>query len=649
MKYLKLIEENRTHVFSLFILILTSFLLHQYFVVSVYNWHITKYGNQISIIYVLSIVGGAFLLKQGKFQSSILGVMVLLYALFTGVIGSLVLVFYYVLSFYLLGAKYNKSGLAIQLSYGVIFFLLLKSILSIFSNNLVLNELIFIAAVAYIFFTTIRPKELLSNIFAINISSSSIRVGFVAISIVTVGLNMATLNYDSDSLWYPLRSNALYFSGDFFSDNGFYGLVHYYPKLWESLTNNLFVEYNFSYGLSLSSSLYIVLSAIVYSLFDKNKLINTLIVITTPVVIGLSFSLKTDLLLLVVFLVAFKAIEARRYDLVVSALLLSLCIKNSAALFVFPMLVYIYIKYKENVGLKDMVKINYTIIFLSVLVLMLFLFRTYELTGVLMAYPELLVKAQEMLGFDYRLPKRVSGNSHSNIFDIYKIVFFPAELAHHRFFYNGYLWIAALFVLDKFIALLFLLVLLVAYSVPNLGDGNYYAVLTVLLTVLFLRKVKIGWVGYVIVISNIAISIVANPIWAVPKAPSAKNICSTIICSDKNYLSKAASYHKVAELNSVINDKSMKYFVMSNDKNRVIWLLFHRYNVVHVHEFNVWNKLVPIYSLQEYLNKNIDVLVVENDYNYKVDLSGFEKFKVDKKYSYYSKICTSRLTKSVSD
>jgi hypothetical protein len=198
--------------------------------------------------------------------------------------------------------------------------------------------------------------------------------------------------------------------------------------------------------------------------------------------------------------------------------------------------------------------------------------------------------------------------------------------------------VASAFVMDVFIAILLLLVLVVAYSVSYVGDGNYYAVLTVLLAVSFLRKVTIGKVGYIIIISNIVIAIVANPNWVVPKVPSIKYICNTVFCSDENNISELATDYGDSGLRNIINDKSKKYFVISKDKEhkQVIWKLFHNYNVAHVQEFNAWNIAMPVYNtLQEYLNKHIDVVIVEKDHNYNGELSLFKKFGVDDKYEYY--------------
>lgn len=646
MQYLKSKFEYATYIIPLIILSLSLFLFHQYFISGIYKWHIAQLGNQISIVYALSVIAGAFLLKPGKLQYFILIGLILLYTLFTGIIGSLVIVAYYSLGFYLLGIKYYKSGLAIQLSYGVIFFILLRSVLSIISSNLILIEVLSLVAVLIAYCASIKPRESLVNIFSANIPFNS-RVVFVVISVITIGLNIATENYSHDSLWYPLRSNALYFQNNFFADNGFYGIVHYYPKLWESLTNNIFIEYNYSYGVSLSASLYMVLVAIVYSLFERNKIINTLITITTPVVVGLSFSIKVDLLLLVLILMGFKAIEARRYDLVASAVLLALCVKNSAIIFVFALLTYVYIKHKENISGKEYKEANkssYIIVLLSFLVFSLFILRTYQLTGVLIASPNLLVKVQEMFGFEYGLPRWiVASGTLDGFINLYKVIIYPEALGHHRMYYIGYLWAASVFVLDEFVAVLLLLFLLVAYSVPGLGTGYYFSGLTVLLTIIVLRKIEIERVGLLIIILNIFISIVANPNWVIPKVPSIKNVCYTVICSDENYLSKDVSYHKMSVLRNIINDKSKMYFVVSKDKGAIIWKLFHKYNVAHLHEFRVWNQIVPMYTLQDYLNKHIDVLIVENDFGFKVDISKFEKFKIGDKYSYYSKICATKL------
>ena len=633
---LKLIAE--TYLFPSFVLVVTVFLLYQYFVTGVYKWHVVQGGNKISVAYAMLVFLGVYYLKLNRLKYPVLAGLILLYSIFTGVTGSLLIAIYFSITYYLLGIRYYKSGLAVQLSYGVLFFLLIRSVLSITSANLILNEIIFLVMVATICFCTVGTKESIAGIIHKTSLSINKKLVFIVFALMTVGLNIGSLKYGHDSLWYPLRSHVLYFYNGFFSDNGFYGQVHYYPKLWESITNNIFIQYNYSFASSIGLSLYMVLAVIIYSLFEKNKVTNTLIVITMPVVLGLSFTLKTDFLLLFLFLVAFMAVERNRYDLLISVLLLSLCVKNTAVVFILSMIAYLYVRNKRNVEKIEYNHFNYIIVLITSLVFCLFLYRTYLLTGVLVASPSSLIGIQELLGFNLEIPERIARGTGNSLFDIYKMVFFPEELAHHRFFYNGYLWVASVFVLDVFIVIFLLPVLLVAYTVVNVGDGNYYVVATVVLTVFALRKINVHKVAFLIIFSNIIISIVANPNWVVPKKTSTKNICKTVVCSDEKSIIKTALQRKLGGLMGVINDSSKKYFVVSKDDNKTIWKLFHRYDVAHIREFNVWNKIVPMYHLQEYIDKFVDVLIVENNFGYEGDVTGFEVFKDDEKYTYYKKI-----------
>ncbi len=612
--------KTRTSSFLLgsIILIFTPLLLYQYFVSGIYSWHIQKTGNQLSFLYVLSILGIACFFKSRIITNVLLVGLILLYAIFTGVIGSLILVIYYFLAFFLLGFRYNKLGLALQLSYGILFFVIIRSSLSIFLDDLLINEFIFIIIVSLLCFSSINSKESFHSTILKSVSIIDRKIIVLIFALITVGLNIATINYDLDSLWYPLRSNALYFDGDFFADNGFYGQVHFYPKLWESLTNNIFIEYNYSYGLSLCSALYIAIATIIHELFDKNKILNTLIVITTPVIVGLSFSLKTDLLLLTVFLISFIAVEKRRYDLVICALLLSFCIKNSAFLLVMSMIAYMYFFNKRNVIVcNSSVSMSYMMVSLSFIILTVFLYRTFLLTGLPIASPSSIISIQETFGFKFKIPMRiVSDQPSSSIFDIYKMIILPEEVRTHRFFYNGYLWAGSLFTFNVFVAIFFLPIFIIANSVVDIGDGNYYVVLTVVLTVLFLRKVEIQKIGYLLIMTNIIISVVANPNWVVPKIPSSKNVCHTLFCSDSNSISNQINYHNLIDLQDFIDDKNKRYFVISNNKPYIYWKLFHKYNVTHIEEFSTWNVLIPMYSLEEYLIKHADYVIIDKEYRY---------------------------------
>ena len=64
----------------------------------------------------------------------------------------------------------------------------------------------------------------------------------------------------------------------------------------------------------------------------------------------------------------------------------------------------------------------------------------------LVASPGSLVKIHEMLGFEYILPKRLQEPGGGGLLEMYKMVFLPESVANHRFFYNGYLWVASVFI-----------------------------------------------------------------------------------------------------------------------------------------------------------------------------------------------------------
>jgi len=629
---------------GLFVLSFTPFLLHQYFVSGLYKWHIAQTGNHISIIYVFSIFAIAYFIQSRTVQLSVFICFILLYSALTGTIGSLLIVSYYLLGIYSFGIQYHKSELGAQLSYGLVTFLLLRSFLSIISINLFFKEVVFVTAIAVTLYFANKSKRLfIQDSIKSIMRNDSIVIWFVVISLITVGLNIAQVKYDHDSLWYPLRSYILYFSNNFFADNGFYGVVHFYPKLWESLLNNIFTEYNYSYALSLCSALYIVLAVIIYNLFDSNKTLNTLIVLTLPVIVGLSFSLKTDSLLLLVTLTAFYNFEKENYDLAFSTILLSFCVKNSAYLFFIPIFVYFCIQNKlKLISLKKMFanNCNYLIVLLSFMICSLFLFRTYLLSGVFIAFPAILISVQEFFGLKFNMPlypDHLEPINYMKIFDIYKIIFIPESLSHHRFFYNGYLWALSLLVIDISIAIFFPVVIFIGFYAKGIGDGNYFAPMTVLLTILILRKVELKrGIAFMIIMSNIAIAVVANPNWAIPKIPSVKNMSQTIFCSDERHLSKIAHSCNMTGLKNTINDQTKKYFIFSNDRQEMVWLLCHRFNVTHITEFRYWHRFGK-YNCKEYLNEFIDILIIEKNFEINVNISEFEKFKSDETYTYFRK------------
>lgn len=268
-----------------------------------------------------------------------------------------------------------------------------------------------------------------------------------------------------DTLWYLGRSDVLLApTGTIFQSLGLVSPVHYFPKLWETLLlsvtgfDQLRVQAGVTVGLLLLSA------AAIWKICEKLALSATwchmaaLLVLTVPAWANTALQLKSDVIstfLLLMMLLKLgdwfsqRTVSSLFYAMAAASLAVS-C-KYTAIPFVFFSFIFVvlqfYISPKVTIVWKgDAQRRAAIVVFvLAVCVALIFVYRTWLLTGVPTVGPDPLLKIWLWLGFVEREPAGTLNWTKPQVWGevprmLYEWLFAPNYMPKIRITWQGNYW-----------------------------------------------------------------------------------------------------------------------------------------------------------------------------------------------------------------
>ena len=345
-----------------------------------------------------------------------------------------------------------------------------------------------------------------------------------------------------DSVWYLSRSDTLLApAGTIFQNLNLVSPVHYFPKLWETLLLPITAFDQLRVQAGIGIALLVLSVVLVWKLCEALAMpkiwryMAALFVITVPAWANSSLQVKSDVIcvffLLVMLLTLNNWFSERKLSGLLCAMAaasLAVSCKYTAIPFVFVGFLFVLIEFfvrakSSPEASGDPLRRGALVVFcLAVCVALIFLFRTWLLTGVPTIGPDPLLEVWRWLGFTEQEPAGTLNWTRPQIWSevprlFYEWLFAPNYMNHIRISWQGNFWflfammglLAATFGMKSRLAggssslrylmlvssLLGVLIAVAWRYHSRGGDGNYYMYPLAVVTCLSLASVA-GRLGH---------------------------------------------------------------------------------------------------------------------------------------------------------
>lgn len=382
--------------------------------------------------------------------------------------------------------------------------------------------------------------KLINSIIHFQTFKDFLMTGFLLV-IVLIQFAKTNRALDYDSLWYGLRPEMVLFGPNSFFDNlGMTMIVHFYPKLFELFAAPLSNWNDYSFLLTMNVWMLVLLYLIVYHLIvgftsnRTNSLFFVCLIASIPMITNMASTAKTDIfttaliLLSVYYMYLWQQSKNINFMLLsITSAILSLGGKPTSFLYVplvfLGFILFLFLeKNKIKISIHLETKKYFSILVLSIFILIGIFYRTYIITGYPL-YP-LFNNVFKEIGFNGKYPfnepiQDIVIQTQSSFLEIlkhwYKLLFDPISYSHYVMVWPGnlglFMFICSIIVIFTcgyrilkrylgFSLIILPLIMSVVYYGTFLregGDGNYYMLPIILCLITFFYVIQKNTQNYI--------------------------------------------------------------------------------------------------------------------------------------------------------